>query len=57
MATLNGAKAMHLDKDIGSLEVGKFADMTAVRLDGLEQMPLYNVISHLVYAMDRHWYV
>eukprot|EP01138_Halocafeteria_seosinensis_P002751 gb/GECG01002812.1/.p1 GENE.gb/GECG01002812.1/~~gb/GECG01002812.1/.p1 ORF type:complete len:782 (+),score=71.83 gb/GECG01002812.1/:1-2346(+) len=54
MATLNGAKALGLEKDTGSLEIGKFADMTAVRLDGLEQMPLYNVISHLVYAMDRH---
>lgn len=49
MATLNGAKAMGLDQLIGSIEVGKFADLTAVRLDTLNALPVHNPISHLVY--------
>jgi len=53
MATLNGAKAMGWDSDIGSLEVGKRADITAVRLDDLESQPLYDPVSHLVYASTR----
>lgn len=54
MATLDGARALHLDADIGSIEPGKFADLTAVRLDDLETQPLYHPISHLVYATGRH---
>lgn len=53
MATLNGAIALGLDREIGSIEVGKSADLVAVRLDHLEQLPVYNVISHLVYACSR----
>ena len=37
MATLNGAKALGIDDETGSLVVGKAADITAVRLDALEQ--------------------
>src|SRR5690606_19834090 len=50
MATLNGAKALGLEADIGSLEVGKAADITAIRLDDLETQPLYDPISNVVYA-------
>ena len=50
MATLNGAKAMGLDADIGSLEIGKFADITAVDMTAINAMPLYDVISQLVYS-------
>jgi 5-methylthioadenosine/S-adenosylhomocysteine deaminase len=54
MATLNGARALGLDQDIGSLEPGKWADITAIRLDGIETQPLFNPISDLVYAASRH---
>ncbi len=49
MATLSGAKALGLDSDIGSLETGKQADITAIALDQLEQAPLYNPASALSY--------
>jgi 5-methylthioadenosine/S-adenosylhomocysteine deaminase len=54
MATLNGARALGLDADIGSLEPGKWADITAIRLDGIETQPLFDPISDLVYAASRH---
>jgi 5-methylthioadenosine/S-adenosylhomocysteine deaminase len=50
MATINGARALHMDADIGSLEEGKRADLVVVGLDSLHQTPRYNVYSHLVYA-------
>ncbi|MBU0594231.1 MAG: TRZ/ATZ family hydrolase [Gammaproteobacteria bacterium] len=53
MATFNGARALGLDHQLGSLEPGKAADITAIRLDNLETMPCYDVISHLVYAAGR----
>lgn len=54
MATLNGAKALGIDKLVGSLEVGKRADMAAVALNDLELQPVYNPASHLVYASVGH---
>jgi len=53
MATLNGARALGLDADIGSLLPGKAADIVALDLSGLETAPCYDVISHLVYAAGR----
>ncbi|MGH8378825.1 MAG: TRZ/ATZ family hydrolase [Gammaproteobacteria bacterium] len=53
MATLNGARALGLDRDIGSLLPGKWADMTAVDLSVPECQPLYNPISQLVYCAGR----
>jgi 5-methylthioadenosine/S-adenosylhomocysteine deaminase len=53
MATLGGAHALGLDNTIGSLEVGKAADITAVDLSLLETQPLFNPISQLVYAAGR----
>ncbi|HEY4294250.1 TRZ/ATZ family hydrolase [Luteibacter sp.] len=53
-ATLNGAKAIGLGERVGSIEPGKRADLTAVRLDALETQPLYHVASQLVYATGRH---
>lgn len=53
-ATLHGARAMRLETRIGSIEAGKQADLTAVRLSDLESQPLFNVLSQLVYATGRH---
>ncbi|PJK07453.1 N-ethylammeline chlorohydrolase [Lysobacteraceae bacterium NML08-0793] len=53
-ATLGSARAMGLGDTIGSLEVGKQADIACIALDTLEAMPLYNVISQIVYASGRH---
>ena len=52
MATLAGARALGLDEEIGSLEVGKAADMTAVDLSGIAQQPLYNPASQLLYTCN-----
>ena len=54
MATLNGARALGLDEETGSLLPGKAADITAVNVGGIETQPLYHVISQLVYASGRH---
>jgi 5-methylthioadenosine/S-adenosylhomocysteine deaminase len=43
MATLRGARALHLEKEIGSLEEGKRADLVIVDLDDLNQTPFYNI--------------
>ena len=50
MATLRGARALHLEKEIGSIEKGKRADLVVVDLDDLNQTPYYNIYSDLVYA-------
>src|SRR5574337_698571 len=52
-ATLNGARAIGLGDEIGSIEAGKRADLVALRMDEVETQPLYNVISHLAYAVSR----
>jgi 5-methylthioadenosine/S-adenosylhomocysteine deaminase len=54
MATMNGARALGLADAIGSLEVGKWADLCAVRLDDFESTPVYHPVSQLVYASGRH---
>lgn len=54
MATLNGARALGLEDNIGSLQAGKAADMTAVHLGAIETQPLYDPVSQLVYATGRH---
>jgi 5-methylthioadenosine/S-adenosylhomocysteine deaminase len=51
MATIGGARALHLEDQIGSLEAGKRADVIIVALDEPNTIPLYNVYSHLVYAI------
>ena len=50
LATIRGAQALHLEKEIGSLEVGKRADLLLIERDSLNQIPLYNIYSDLVYA-------
>ncbi len=53
MATINGAKALGMEKEIGSLEAGKAADIIAIDLSALETQPLYHPISQIVYAASR----
>ncbi len=53
MATINGAKALNLSDKIGSIEVGKLADLTAVRLTDIEMQPCFDVVSHLIYVAGR----
>jgi len=50
LATIRGAQALHLEKEIGSLETGKRADVLVIDRDTLNQIPLYNIYSDLVYA-------
>lgn len=50
MATIGGARALHMEREIGSLEVDKRADLVIVDTDVLNQTPLYNIYSDLVYA-------
>ena len=52
-ATHDGAKALGLGERIGSIEVGKQADLICVAMDALETQPMYHPISHLVYATGR----
>jgi 5-methylthioadenosine/S-adenosylhomocysteine deaminase len=50
MATIRGARALHLENEIGSIEKGKRADLVIVDLDALNQTPFYNIYSDLIYA-------
>ena len=52
MATFDGAKAMGLEAEIGSIEVGKKADLSVVRLDRLHSTPASDVVSALVYSAE-----
>ena len=52
-ATLGGANALGLGARIGSIVPGKAADLTAVRLAGPELLPIYDVVSQLVYTAGR----
>jgi 5-methylthioadenosine/S-adenosylhomocysteine deaminase len=54
MATINGAKALGWDHEIGSLEPGKSADIIAIKMDSIPQQPLYNPESQLVYTNVGH---
>ena len=53
MATLNGARALGIEATVGSLEVGKAADLVAFDLSGLAQQPIYDPVSQLIYATGR----
>jgi len=53
MATLDGATALGLGDEIGSITPGKAADLVAVSLKGLNTKPCYDPLSHLVYVADR----
>jgi 5-methylthioadenosine/S-adenosylhomocysteine deaminase len=53
MATLEGARALGLEREVGSIEAGKAADLAAVELSSLEALPCYDLVSHLVYVAGR----
>jgi 5-methylthioadenosine/S-adenosylhomocysteine deaminase len=50
LATIRGARALHMEKESGSIEVGKRADLVLVDRDSLNKIPVYNIYSDLVYA-------
>jgi len=52
MATINGAKALGIDRETGSLETGKSADISAINLNDIATQPLYNPVSQIVYAAN-----
>ena len=51
MATIGGARVLGMEKEIGSLESGKRADIVMIRADAPHAVPMYNVYSQLVYAL------
>jgi 5-methylthioadenosine/S-adenosylhomocysteine deaminase len=53
MATLGGAIALGLDRDIGSLSPGKQADVVAIDLSSVDMLPMYDPISHLLHVAGR----
>ncbi|HTZ75776.1 MAG TPA: amidohydrolase [Candidatus Aquilonibacter sp.] len=54
MATIGGARAIHMEKKIGSLEAGKQADIVLIGTGATHSTPMYNVYSQLVYALNAH---
>jgi 5-methylthioadenosine/S-adenosylhomocysteine deaminase len=51
MATIDGAKALHMEKEIGSLVAGKKADLIVISLEGPNAVPMYDVYAQLAYAL------
>jgi 5-methylthioadenosine/S-adenosylhomocysteine deaminase len=51
MATIEGAKALHMEKEIGSLEAGKKADIIVISLNEPNAVPMYDVYAQLAYAL------
>jgi len=51
MATIGGARALHLERQIGSLEPGKKADLIVVDTSTPDATPMYNIYSELVYGL------
>ena len=51
MAPIDGARALHMEKEIGSLEAGKKADLIVISLDEPNAVPMYDVYAQLAYAL------
>jgi 5-methylthioadenosine/S-adenosylhomocysteine deaminase len=54
MVTNSGAKALGMQDRIGSIEVGKKADLILVRMNNIETIPLFSIPNQLVYSTDGH---
>ena len=53
-ATINAAKALGIENEAGSIEIGKSADIAVIDVETIESQPMYDPIGHLVYATQRH---
>jgi 5-methylthioadenosine/S-adenosylhomocysteine deaminase len=51
MATIEGARALHMEKEIGSLEAGKKADLILISLDKPNAVPMYDIYAQIAYAL------
>ncbi len=51
MATIDGARALHMEKEIGSLETGKKADVVLISLDEPNAVPMYDIYSQIAYSL------
>jgi 5-methylthioadenosine/S-adenosylhomocysteine deaminase len=51
MATIDGARAIHMEKEIGSLEAGKKADVALISLDEPNAVPMYDIYSQIAYSL------
>jgi 5-methylthioadenosine/S-adenosylhomocysteine deaminase len=51
MATIEGARALHMDNEIGSLEAGKKADLILISLDAPNAVPMYDVYAQIAYSL------
>lgn len=51
MATVGGARALGMEREIGSVEAGKRADLISIRLDAPHAVPMYDVYSQMAYAL------
>jgi 5-methylthioadenosine/S-adenosylhomocysteine deaminase len=54
MATIDGARALHMEKEIGSLEKGKKADLVIIGLDEPNAVPMYDIYAALAYALKAN---
>ncbi len=51
MATIDGARALHMEKEIGSIEAGKKADLIVISLDEPNAVPMYDVYAQIAYSL------
>jgi len=51
MATIDGARALHMEKEIGSLEAGKKADLILISLDEPNAVPMYDIYAQIAYSL------
>ena len=54
MGTLDGARALGLERSIGSIETGKWADLTCIDLTTLNSQPVYDVVSQIVFTANAN---